>query len=77
MTAIESKALVPHVITAALTILVQLLMAAFVYGQISTMVSIHTDEIKALQHEKLDSAIYFREHPYSLETARGAEKATP
>lgn len=63
MTIPEKRALWPHVITAVITVLIQLLAAAYVYGQMSTMVSIHTEEIRMLQQTKLDSAIYFRENP--------------
>ena len=60
----EKNAILPHIITAGVTILVQLLMAAYVYGQMSTMVTLHTDEIRELQRTKLDASIYFRENPY-------------
>lgn len=53
----------PHILTAALTLLIQLVLASYVYGQLSALVTIHSKEIDNLQREKLDAAIYYREHP--------------
>ena len=56
----------PHILTAVLTLLIQLVAAAYVYGQLSATVAGHTEDLKgihAILSTKLDASTYFREHP--------------
>lgn len=63
MTPVEKNALRPHIVTALLTLLIQALGAVYVYGQMTATVVAHTEAIKALQRDKLDCTVYYREHP--------------
>ena len=72
MTPAEKIPLWPHIITALLTILIQVAAASYVYGQLSAVVAAHSKELDEMKRDKLDAAIYFREHPSSIVQERRA-----
>ena len=56
----------PALLIAGITTIIQLVSAAYVYGQLSERVAAHTDAIGQLREtvkQKLDSSTYYREHP--------------
>lgn len=62
-----------QIVTATVTIVIQLVVAAYVYGQLSALVAIHSKEIEDLRRDKLDADIYYREHPNAPLTGGGAK----
>ena len=69
---ISRNPLVMPLATLLLTILIQLIGAAFVYGQLSTTVSTNTDDIKTLKATKLDKDIYYYHRDRELNPDGGA-----
>lgn len=69
----RSAALWPHVLTAALTLLIQLVFAAYVYGQLSATVGRQGQDIAEIRQDlrgKLDLGTYVREHPRAGDGAK-------
>lgn len=56
----------PALLIAGITTIIQLVSAAYVYGQLSERVAAHTDAIGQMRsavEKKLDASVYYREHP--------------